>query len=85
MRYFIFDLTIFDEAHRTRGNYAYPFISEEYVNTCSDPLILGLTASPGKNYIRIQELCDNLYIENVIFKSYEDHDVKKYIFEIDTF
>jgi Fanconi anemia group M protein len=78
-------LLIFDEAHRTRGNYAYPFISEEYINTCSDPLILGLTASPGKNYIRIQELCDNLYIENVIFKNYKDNDVKKYVFDIDTF
>ncbi|MFX1597380.1 MAG: DEAD/DEAH box helicase family protein, partial [Promethearchaeota archaeon] len=42
-------LIIFDEAHKTKGNYAYTFISEEYVNTCTDPLILGLTASPGKD------------------------------------
>ena len=71
-------LIIFDEAHRTRGNYAYTFISEEYITSCSDPLILGLTASPGKNYEIIQDLCDNLYIENVIFKTYEDKDVIKY-------
>ncbi len=78
-------LIIFDEAHRTRGNYAYCFISTEYFNTCQDPLILGLTASPGKNYLRIQELCDSLFIENVIFKTYEDKDVKKYIYDIDTY
>ena len=78
-------LIIFDEAHKTRGNYAYNFISREYLNTCTDPLILGLTASPGKDYERIQQICDNLYIENIIFKSYQDYDVKDYIFDIDTF
>ncbi len=78
-------LIIFDEAHKTKGNYAYAFISEEYVNTCSDPLILGLTASPGKDYDRIQQICDNLYIENIVFKNYQDKDVKDYIYDIDTF
>ncbi|MFX1366232.1 MAG: DEAD/DEAH box helicase [Promethearchaeota archaeon] len=78
-------LIIFDEAHKTKGNYAYNFISEEYINTCSDPLILGLTASPGKDYDRIQQICDNLYIENIIFKKYQDKDVKDYIYDIDTY
>ena len=78
-------LIIFDEAHRTRGNYSYCFISNEYLNTCQDPLILGLTASPGKSYFHIQQLCDNLFIENVIFKTYEDQDVKHYIYDIDTY
>ncbi|UCC19667.1 MAG: DEAD/DEAH box helicase [Promethearchaeota archaeon] len=78
-------LVIFDEAHKTKGNYAYNFISEEYINNCTDPLILGLTASPGKNYERIQQICDNLYIENIVFKKYEDKDVKEYIHDIDTF
>jgi len=44
-----------------------------------------LTASPGKSYLRIQELCDSLFIENVIFKTYEDEDVKEYIYDIDTY
>ncbi len=78
-------LIIFDEAHRTRGNYSYCFISNEYLNTCQDPLILGLTASPGKSYFHIQQLCNNLFIENVIFKTYEDQDVKQYIYDIDTY
>jgi len=78
-------LLIFDEAHKTKGNYAYNFISEEYLNTCPDPLILGLTASPGKDYEHIQQICDNLYIENIIFKNYQDKDVKDYIYDIDIF
>ncbi|MHA2283006.1 MAG: DEAD/DEAH box helicase [Promethearchaeota archaeon] len=78
-------LIIFDEAHKTKGRYSYNFISKEYIETCNDPLILGLTASPGKDYERIQEICDNLRIENVVFRSYEDEDVVNYIHEIDTF
>ncbi|MEE9379244.1 MAG: DEAD/DEAH box helicase [Candidatus Lokiarchaeia archaeon] len=78
-------LLIFDEAHKTKGNYAYNFVSEEYVNNCTDPLILGLTASPGKDYERIQQICDNLFIENIIFKNYQDKDVKDFIYDIDTF
>ncbi|MFX1499147.1 MAG: DEAD/DEAH box helicase [Promethearchaeota archaeon] len=78
-------LLIFDEGHRTKGNYAYNFISNEYISTCSDPLILALTASPGKDHFHIQQLCNNLFIENVIFKSYDDNDVQKYIYNIDCF
>jgi len=77
-------MIIFDESHKTKGNYAYNFISDEYMHSCSDPLVLGLTASPGKNYERIQTLCENLFIENVIFKTYLDEDVREYVFEIDT-
>ena len=76
-------LIIFDEAHRTKGNYAYCFIADEYINNCKDPLIIGLTASPGKDFLNIQELCDNLFIENIVFKNYDDDDVREYIHDID--
>ncbi len=78
-------LIIFDEAHRTKKNYAYNFISNEYIHSCSDPTILGLTASPGKNYEHIQQICNNLYVEKIIFKHYNDKDVIDYIHEVDTY
>jgi len=78
-------MIIFDEAHKTKGNYAYNFISKEYINTCNDPLVLGLTASPGRDIEHIQEICDNLHAENIVFRSYEDDDVKQYIHDIDIF
>ena len=78
-------MLIFDEAHRTSGKYAYNYLSSEYMEKCNDPLILGLTASPGKDYENIQTLCDNLYVENIIFKTYEDKDVKDYVYDIDLF
>ncbi len=77
-------LIIFDEAHKTKGNYAYNFISSEYINTCTDPVILGLTASPGKDEEHIQEICNNLSIENIIFKNYQDKDVREYVYDVDT-
>lgn len=77
-------LIIFDEAHRAKGNYSYTYISEQYIRTCSDPLILALTASPGKDEEKIQELCHNLYIENIAFKTYNDEDVKNHINDIET-
>ncbi|MHA1804635.1 MAG: helicase-related protein [Promethearchaeota archaeon] len=78
-------LLIIDEAHRTRGNYAYTGIAKEYLKTCNDPLILGLTASPGKDLERIQQICDNLSIEKVIFKSREDPDVERYLHDIELY
>ncbi len=77
-------LVIFDESHRTKGNYPYFNISKQYIKECSDPLVLGLTASPGKDHETIQQLCENLYIENIVFKTYEDEDVKDYVYPIDT-
>ncbi len=77
-------LVIFDESHRTKGNYPYFNISKQYIKECSDPLVLGLTASPGKDRDTIQQLCENLYIENIVFKTYEDKDVKDYVHPIDT-
>ena len=78
-------LIVFDEAHKTKGKYSYNLISKEYLRICSDPLILGLTASPGKDYERIQLICDNLHIENIVFRNYEDEDVKDYVYDVDTY
>lgn len=74
-----FALLVFDEAHRARGNYAYVRIAEHYLREARQPLILGLTASPGGTREKIEEICRNLGIENVECRSDEDDDVKPYI------
>ena len=40
---------VFDEAHRSVGNYAYTYIAEKYNATAESSLILGITASPGRS------------------------------------
>ncbi len=78
-----FFLVVFDEAHRAVKDYAYTFIAEQYIQRCTSPLILGLTASPGSEKNKIQEICNNLFIEHLQYKTEEDTDVKQYINPID--
>lgn len=74
-----FMLLIFDEAHRAVKDYAYTFIAKEYVKQSIYPLILALTASPGSDKQRMQEICDNLFIEHLEYRNEEDQDVRQYI------
>jgi Fanconi anemia group M protein len=74
-----YSLVVFDEAHRSTGNYAYVPIAKSYRTGCTDPLVLALTASPGNKEEIIREVCDNLGIVNVEVKTDSDPDVKPYI------
>jgi Fanconi anemia group M protein len=74
-----FGLVIFDEAHRAIKDYAYTLISKKYMEQSSNPLILAMTASPGSDKNRIQQICNNLYIEHIEYRNEEDSDVKPYV------
>ncbi len=74
-----FALLVFDECHRAVKEYAYTDIARIYVMQARYPLILGMTASPGSDIKRVQEVCRNLYIERVEFRTENDPDVKPYI------
>lgn len=76
-------LMIFDEAHRAVGNYSYVFIAKKFASTNPNGLIVGLTASPGHEEERIQDVARNLFIKNIEIKGREDEDVKDYTNEID--
>ncbi|MHA1311952.1 MAG: DEAD/DEAH box helicase [Candidatus Helarchaeota archaeon] len=78
-------LIIFDEAHHARKNYAYNYIASEYIKGYEKTRILGLTASPGKDEKSINEICENLFIEAIQFRSEYDDDVKDYITPITLF
>lgn len=78
-----FSLLVFDEAHRAVKDYAYTSIAKEYINQSSFPVILAMTASPGAERKRMQEVCDNLFIEHVEYRSEDDPDVKPYVNPID--
>ncbi|MBN2127073.1 MAG: DEAD/DEAH box helicase family protein [Candidatus Diapherotrites archaeon] len=76
-------LIIFDEAHRAVKDYAYPFIAKQYIKQEKNPLILGLTASPGSENERIQDVNRNLFISNIEVKSLSDKDIMPYSNEIE--
>jgi Fanconi anemia group M protein len=72
-------LLIFDEAHRAVGDYAYVFLAGNYVKTSKFPRILALTASPGSDIETILDVCNNLFIDNVEFRSADDSEVSPYV------
>lgn len=78
-----FDLVVFDEAHRAVGDYAYVFIAERYQEMADDPLILGLTASPGGSKERVEKVKKNLRIEQVEARSEDHPNVEPYVQPID--
>ncbi|MFL6379098.1 MAG: helicase-related protein [Nitrososphaeraceae archaeon] len=78
-----FSLLVFDEAHRAVKDYAYTSIARHYIQQSSNPLLLALTASPGAERKRVQEVCDNLFVENMEYRTEEDPDVKPYVNPID--
>jgi ERCC4-related helicase len=74
-----FGLIVFDEAHRAIKDYAYTLISKKYMQQSPNPHIVAMTASPGSDKNRIQQICNNLYIEHIEYRNEEDADVKPYV------
>jgi ERCC4-related helicase len=77
-------LLIFDEAHRATGNYAYTFLAKKYLKQAKSPKILAITASPGKNRDKIEEVMENLYLDAIEIRTESDADVKPYIQDVET-
>jgi len=71
-------LIVFDECHHGVGSYSYVYLASRYVRESKFNLILGLTASPGSDKGKIKEVCENLYIQNIVVKTEDDADVKPY-------
>lgn len=77
------DLIVFDEAHRAVGDYAYVAIGRRYQQRMGG-LVLGMTASPGYDVLKISEVCENLGITGVEIRSELDEDVVKYTQDVKT-
>ncbi|MEW6592584.1 MAG: helicase-related protein [Candidatus Hadarchaeota archaeon] len=74
-----FSLLVFDECHRARKNYSYTKVAQAYVRDSQHPMILGTTASPGAEKMKIEEICKALFIEHVEARTEDDEDVKPYV------
>ena len=72
-------LTVFDEAHRAVGDYAYVAVGAHY-----EGLVLAMTASPGSSADKIVEVCRNLRIPlgHWEIRSPLDPDVAEYVHAI---
>lgn len=72
-------LVVLDECHRTAQRYAYNAIAASYMARCPDPVILALTASPGRTSEQVLDLCERLHIEQVATRTLDDEDVLPYV------
>lgn len=73
-------LLIFDEAHKTTGNYSYSNICKEIEMNQVKCRMIGLSASPGTNLEAIQIVINNLKITSIELRTENDEELKKYIF-----
>ncbi|WP_135664917.1 DEAD/DEAH box helicase [Halorhabdus rudnickae] len=68
----------FDECHRASGEYPYTFIAERYHAEAEEPLVTGMSASPGDDEEAILQVCANLGIREVKVMTEDDADVAEY-------
>ncbi|MGV8085382.1 MAG: helicase-related protein [Candidatus Bilamarchaeum sp.] len=74
-----FSLVIFDECHRSVGDYAYTEVANKVYENDKKTLIVGLTASPGGKRERIKEVVGSLHIDNIEIRTHEDPDVAPHV------
>lgn len=77
-----FSLVVFDEVHRTVGDYAYSGIAERMAHT--DARIMGMTATLPSEIDKATEIMTRLRIASVAARTENDPDVKPYVRETDT-
>jgi Fanconi anemia group M protein len=77
-----FSLVVFDEAHRAVGEYDYVELSKRFRAVRPDGGVLGITASPGGERERIDEVVVALGVEAAEARSAESPDVAPYVHEV---
>jgi len=77
-----FNLVIFDEAHRTIGDYAYSGIAERFAS--SNVRIIGMTATLPSEKEKAEEIISTLKISSIAQRNEDSPDVKPYIQETKT-
>jgi ERCC4-related helicase len=77
-----FSLVIFDEAHRTVGDYAYSGIAERFTNM--DIRIIGMTATLPSEKEKAQEMIRMLKIASIAQRTEESPDVSPYVQQTET-
>lgn len=77
-----FDWVVFDEAHRGIGDYPYTFIGEQLQRQAPNTRRLGLTASPGHEVRKIDEVRQRLGLPHVEIRTPADPDVAPYVQQV---
>lgn len=77
-----FDWVVFDEAHRAAGDYPYVFLGQELLKRHPKGRRMGLTASPGHDLRKIDEVRASLGLGHVEIRTPADADVSQYVQDV---
>lgn len=69
-----------DEGHRAVGNFSYVNIVKSLNQSKAAVRLIGLSATPGNNITKIQEVITNLCVSKLETKHEEDEDIKPYVY-----
>lgn len=72
-------LLVVDEAHRAVGEYAYVFLAQKYVKQARHQRLLALTASPGTDKEKIQQVIANTFIDRVEYRKLDSDGVAEFV------
>ena len=76
-------LLIIDEAHHATGERAEAQVADLYLELGKEPLILGMTASPGSNREKVEEICNRLQVGRIHLRTSEDNMLSEHLASLD--
>ncbi len=76
-------LLIIDEAHHSTGERAEAQVADLYLELANEPLIIGMTASPGSNTEKVQEICNRLRVGRIHLRTSEDNMLSEHLANLD--
>ncbi|MGB1585932.1 MAG: DEAD/DEAH box helicase [Thermoplasmatota archaeon] len=80
----LFDWVIYDECHRAVGEYPYTFIGQKLGAIAPKHRRMGMTASPGHDVAKIDEVRTHLGLDHVEIRTVMDADVRPFVQEVET-
>ena len=72
-------LLIIDEAHHSTGKRAEAQVADLYLEFANEPLILGMTASPGSNKEKVEEICNRLQVGRIHLRTSEENMLSEHL------
>jgi ERCC4-related helicase len=72
---------VIDEAHRAVGNYAYATLMRLLTGLNTNIRVLALSATPGSDFIKIQNVIEVLNISKIEVRTEDDPDIRGYCYD----
>ena len=76
-------LLVIDEAHHATGERAEAQVSDLYLELAKQPLILGMTASPGSTTQKVEEISNRLQVNRIHLRTSEEKMLSEHLASLD--